>query len=893
MNDTKILRTVVITLAALTVASSSGLAAEFYLRADVTTKTMPDGAVIPMWGFALDTAFGADDGTVTVPGPILTVPPGDNTLIIHLKNNLTPARTGLPMGCPVCLVIPGQVAPMTPVRFGATPYPQFEGRIRSLTHETEPNNSAPVDYVWNDFKPGTYVYHSGTHIQCHVQMGLYGGVTKDYAAAPYKLAYPGVIYETAVPVFFSEIDPAFHQAVSSDNYGPDKAMTSTIDYEPKYFLINGEPFVSGQPLLPAGLHGGGTLLRFFNMGLKTRCPLLQGSHMTLIAEDGQPYRYPKEQYAALLAAGKTIDAMVTFPAAGTYPLYDRTLRLTNNTATGGGMLKRLEAAAGNFWPVITTVTATSATILDSETSQLLVATVADPDGPSPLTYSWEVPVGAGTLSDATVADPVFTPAFLSAAQTYTLTVTVSDGSHVDIGTVEVTVKPTPTPESLVINGPATVDEGTTAQYTATAYFSDGTSAAVQPQVWSVNVAQATIDTAGLLTAGAVDADTPATITAEYTANGVIATDTHDITILDVTVPPVEVTIDNLDAGASSTGSWFVSGAANPYGTDSMASLEYGSTYTFTADLVPGTAYAVYAWWTDGGNRYTQVPYEIRSNGTLLDTVVVNQFIGGGQWNPLGIYVFSGPASVTITALTPGGTNSTCADAIRFTPVVVESLEITGPATVNENSTANYDAVAHCAGDLLVPVQPQTWSVDVVQATIDATGLLTAASVEADTPAVVSAQFSLNSTIFIDTHNITLLNSGVPAVEIIVDNLDAGTSSTGSWFVSGAANPWATDSVASLASGSTFTFTAELVPGTAYDVYAWWTGGGNRYTAVPYDIHSGGTLLDTVTVNQFLDGGQWNLLGTYTFDGTATVTIRAVVDWPSSTCADAVRFVPVP
>lgn len=63
--------------------------------------------------------------------------------------------------------------------------------------------------------------------------------------------------------------------------------------------------------------------------------------------------------------------------------------------------------------------------------------------------------------------------------------------------------------------------------------------------------------------------------------------------------------------------------------------------------------------------------------------------------------------------------------------------------------------------------------------------------------------------------------------------------------------------------------------------------------MPYDIADGATMLDTVTVDQFVNGGQWNLLGTYPFTGAASVTIRAVVGFPSSTCADAVRFVPVP
>jgi hypothetical protein len=71
----KILKTILIVFSVITVVSTPGFAVEYFLRADVTTKTMPDGNVIPMWGFALDSAFGALDGNVTVPGPLLTVPP--------------------------------------------------------------------------------------------------------------------------------------------------------------------------------------------------------------------------------------------------------------------------------------------------------------------------------------------------------------------------------------------------------------------------------------------------------------------------------------------------------------------------------------------------------------------------------------------------------------------------------------------------------------------------------------------------------------------------------------------------------------------------------------------------------------------------------------------------
>jgi hypothetical protein len=129
------------------------------------------------------------------------------------------------------------------------------------------------------------------------------------------------------------------------------------------------------------------------------------------------------------------------------------------------------------------------------------------------------------------------------------------------------------------------------------------------------------------------------------------------------------------------------------------------------------------------------------------------------------------------------------------------------------------------------------------------------------------------------------------VEVIVDNLGSGTSSVGTWNPSSTAGFYGTNSVFSSTVGNTFTFPATLVPGTTYDVYAWWTAASNRYTAVPYQIRDGATLLGTVPVNQRLNGGQWNLLGTFVFSNAGgSIT---VVQAGGITIADAVRLVPVP
>jgi PKD repeat protein len=130
----------------------------------------------------------------------------------------------------------------------------------------------------------------------------------------------------------------------------------------------------------------------------------------------------------------------------------------------------------------------------------------------------------------------------------------------------------------------------------------------------------------------------------------------------------------------------------------------------------------------------------------------------------------------------------------------------------------------------------------------------------------------------------------PVVEM--DNGGAGTSSTGTWTVSTATGAYGSNSVYAKTVGATYSWT--VIPSVAsdYEVYMWWAAATSRVTSVPVTIqHAGGT--STVYVNQRLNGGQWNLLGQYTFEaGTSyTVTVRST-STANSTCADAVKFVRV-
>ncbi|MCD6706869.1 MAG: Ig-like domain-containing protein [Thiobacillus sp.] len=339
----KLCRTPTLLALVLPLVAGNAAAITYNLVAAPFDKAMPDGTLVTMWGFALDgtscPAVPPDTCPASVPGPALVVEPGDTSLTVNLTNNLPEATS---------IVIPGQAMPtgLAPVKFTDGSGRQ---RVRSFTAEAAAGGGTQ-SYTWNNLKPGTFLYHSGTHPQVQVQMGLYGAMTHDAVAGE---AYAGVPYHNEVTLLFSEVDPVLHAAVANNRYGatpPDPLPpgltaadypSSTIDYAPKYFLINGQDLSDASLALAAGNAGQITRLRLLNAGLQSRSPVLQGHYMRLVAEDGNPYPYAREQYSAFLPALKTVDAVITPVEAATYPVYDRRLAY--------GMLAHLtvaEAGAG-------------------------------------------------------------------------------------------------------------------------------------------------------------------------------------------------------------------------------------------------------------------------------------------------------------------------------------------------------------------------------------------------------------------------------------------------------------------------------------------------------------------------------------------------------------------
>ena len=392
----------------------------------IPARTFNNPKPIVMWGFANCGAAFANCSSVPVqvPGPTLTATAG-TALTINVMNSLNGRYQE-----PVSLVIPGLIKAMTPVWMipppkprgpnwpgapvatGSRPTPSaatqtdpavnqndpaYRYRVRSFDVETPADNTTTTTYTWPaaNVKEGTYLYQSGTHPAIQVQMGLYGPLIV-YPSAGQVFGAPGSVYaapatpggaaraptpyNTEAVLLFSEIDPALHDAIATGHYGPNPPllnppanwMTSTVNYAPRYFLINGNPYSANSPTIPAGNFGQTVLLRFLNAGLATKVPALQDTfniiqtppanmpYMTVLAEDGYPVPWLKQQYSLLLPAGKTMDAVIsTTSSAGligaNIALYDRRLNLTNSSLTSGGQLTYLNVGSVPAVNVFSTV----------------------------------------------------------------------------------------------------------------------------------------------------------------------------------------------------------------------------------------------------------------------------------------------------------------------------------------------------------------------------------------------------------------------------------------------------------------------------------------------------------------------------------------------------------
>jgi hypothetical protein len=262
----------------------------FTLSADDGYVSVADGGSIYSWGYSID------GSPMQLPGPTLRVTEGD-TVTVTLNNDL-PLAAGN-----VSIVFNGQQVSATGGVDGA------------LTREAPVNGS--VTYSFLAGKPGTYQYHSGTRSDLQVEMGLFGVLIVDPAAAPADIGcaapvhtdalesgaaydHPGSCYDREYLFVTSSIDLQVHTAVEAQAAGPGPIVLPDDAFDSsEYWLLNGRVgpdtmapnFAQNLDHQPYGalarMHPGEkVLVRTVGGGREFHPFHLHGNHARVIARDG-------------------------------------------------------------------------------------------------------------------------------------------------------------------------------------------------------------------------------------------------------------------------------------------------------------------------------------------------------------------------------------------------------------------------------------------------------------------------------------------------------------------------------------------------------------------------------------------------------------------------------
>jgi hypothetical protein len=274
---------------------------------------------------------------------------------------------------------------------------------------------------------------------------------------------------------------------------------------------------------------------------------------------------------------------------------------------------------------------------------------------------------------------------------------------------------TKTMTSLSITGPLSVNESSSASYEAIVKWNDNSTTTVSPS-WSESSSYATITSNGVLKADSVSADKTVTVSATYTSGGVTKTAVKDVTIVNGGKKLTSLSI----TGPSSINE----NSSARY--EAIAKWSDNSTSTVTPN------------WSEDSSYTT-----ISSNGLLnAESVSSKKTVAVKASYSIGDVTKTARKDVTIVDV--GKT--------------LKSLSINGPSSVNENSSASYEAIVKWSDNSTSTVTPN-WSEDSSYATISSGGLLKVTSVSSKKTVTVRATYSFGDVTKKATKDVTIADVG--------------------------------------------------------------------------------------------------------------------------------------
>lgn len=289
-------------------------------------KTMSDGNNVTFWVFCEGgMGGGGTDGMAggcTLPSPVLELGVGQQ------------ANVTLNM-----MMAPQEAAPYN----GHTIHPH--GLDVPTSEDGVPETGASVNGDTYNFSVdaryiGSHMYHCHVHTVKHLEMGMYGAfIVKDGN----RINSGGPTYDFEWNMVMSTVDPAYHTAV----------MDSPVfgDYNPRYFLINGQEGLSSNAPAEVLTAAPGANVAIRLMGIHSTNATFEvrdanGSrrNFTLHNIDGFALPQPRSVSSIEISPGATKDVMITLPSGSGswYPeISYRDLR-NNNTYNNGRVFTRID-----------------------------------------------------------------------------------------------------------------------------------------------------------------------------------------------------------------------------------------------------------------------------------------------------------------------------------------------------------------------------------------------------------------------------------------------------------------------------------------------------------------------------------------------------------------------
>jgi hypothetical protein len=287
-------------------------------------KTMSDGNNINFWVFC-EGGMGGDGGGgggggCTMPGPVLELNPGQQ------------ANVTLNM-----MMAPEEAAPYN----GHTIH--HHGVDVVSAEDGVPETSFAVTnshtYTWSvDSRyVGGHMYHCHVHTVKHLEMGMVGAlIIKDGN----RINSGGPSYDFEWNMLLTSVDPAYHSNAAVQD------STVFADYNPQYFLINGQEGLStnspAQVLTAAP--GANVVVRLLGMhSVNTRFELRDANgnrqSFTWHNTDGFALPSPKSVTSVDVSPGQTKDVMITLPnSSGTWYPEVSFRDLRNNSTYSNGIV---------------------------------------------------------------------------------------------------------------------------------------------------------------------------------------------------------------------------------------------------------------------------------------------------------------------------------------------------------------------------------------------------------------------------------------------------------------------------------------------------------------------------------------------------------------------------